>query len=287
VKVLITGAAGQLGRALQARAPKNAQVLAVDLADFVVGDRAAVAAAVGAAAPDLSVNAAAYTAVDKAETDSEAAYRINRDAVRWLAEASAAAKARLVHVSTDFVFDGRASQPYRPGDPTAPLSIYGASKLAGETEALKAEGAIVVRTAWLYSAGGQNFARTMLRLFNDRPLVRVVGDQIGTPTHAASLAGAIWALAEARAAGVHHFTDAGAASWYDFAVAVKEEGAAQGLCPSGVAVEPIRTEDYPTPAQRPAYSVLDKTDTWAALGGPARHWREPLREMMIEVRDHG
>lgn len=287
MKVLITGAAGQLGRALVASAPAKAEVVGVDLVDFDVGDAEATAAAIDQIRPDLIVNAAAYTAVDRAEGDAEAAYRINRDAVQWLAEGATRVGARLVHVSTDFVFDGKASQPYRIGDPTSPLSVYGASKRAGEIEALTSENAIVVRTAWLYSAGGANFARTMLKLFNDRPVVRVVADQMGTPTHANSLAGAIWRLADAQASGIHHFTDAGAASWYDFAVAIKEEGAAQGLCPGGIAIEPIRTQDYPTPAHRPAYSVLDKTTTWSVTGGPARHWREPLRDMMIEVRDHG
>lgn len=286
MRVLITGAAGQLGRALLATTPADTHVTGVDLADFDLGDRAAVEAAVAALYPDVIINAAAYTAVDKAESDEQAAFRINRDAVRWLAIAAAKGEARLVHVSTDFVFDGKASRPYAPEAGTAPLGVYGASKLAGEAEAL-AVGGLVVRTAWLYSAGGVNFAKTMLRLFNERSKVTVVADQIGTPTSAVSLARAIWGLIAADAGGIHHFTDAGAGSWYDFAVAIKEEGAALGLCPASVEVAPLRTEDYPTPAARPAYSVLDKTGTWALLGAPARHWREELRAVLKDLKDHG
>jgi dTDP-4-dehydrorhamnose reductase len=286
MRVLITGAAGQLGRALIATTPPGLHVTGVDLADFDIGDEDQVARAVAALYPDLIINAAAYTAVDKAEGEPEAAYRINRDAVRHLAQAAIKGGARLVHVSTDFVFDGQANRPYAPDAPTAPIGVYGASKLAGEREAL-AVGALVVRTAWLYSASGTNFPLTMLRLFRERPQVRVVADQIGTPTSARSLAQALWGLIEVKAGGVHHFTDAGTASWYDFAVAIKEEGGALGLCPAEVVLEPIRTEDYPTPARRPAYSVLDKTSAWALLGRPARHWREELRETLREVRDHG
>jgi dTDP-4-dehydrorhamnose reductase len=286
VRVLITGAAGQLGRALLATTPAGFHVTGVDLADFDIGDEGEVGKAVAALYPDLIVNAAAYTAVDRAESEAEAAFRVNRDAVRYLAQAAKMGGARLVHISTDFVFDGRASEPYDWDAPTNPLGVYGASKLAGEREALAVK-SLVIRTAWLYSAGGANFVRTMLKLFNERPIVRVVSDQIGTPTSAASLARAVWKLAELGAEGVFSFTDAGVASWYDFAVAIKEEGAAFGLCPAEVVVEPIRTEDYPTPAKRPAYSVLDKTGTWTTLGAPARHWREELRATLIQLRDNG
>ena len=143
--------------------------------------------------------------------------------------------------------------------------------------------ALIVRTAWVYAASGANFMLTMLRLMGSQPSLRVVGDQIGTPTHAASLARAIWALAGAGATGIHHFTDAGAASWYDFAVAIQEEALALGLLDRAIPVAPIRTVDYPTPAKRPAYSVLDKTETYAALGAPAAHWRAELRSALHEL----
>ena len=287
MKVLITGGLGQLGRALSASAPASAQVSAVDLADFDLTDAEAVAKAVAAIAPEVIINCAAYTAVDKAESEPEAAFAANRDAVRWLAKAAAPSRARLIQISTDFVFDGAASRPYPPGTPTKPLGVYGASKAGGEAEALASRGGLIVRTAWLYSPGGQNFVRTMLRLFNERPKVAVVADQIGTPTSAASLARAIWTLAEKEAAGIHQFTDAGVASWYDFAVAIREEGAARGLCPAEVAIEPIPTKEYPTPAKRPAYSVLDKSQTWPLLREPVRHWREELRATLDQVKANG
>jgi len=287
LKVLITGGLGQLGRALSASAPQGAEVTAVDLADFDLCDPIAVARHLAAMAPELIINCAAYTAVDKAESEPDAAFAANRDAVRWLAQAGASCGARLVHISTDFVFDGAASQPYPATAPTHPLGVYGASKAGGEAEALASRGGLIVRTAWLYSAGGQNFVRTMLRLFNERPSVNVVADQIGTPTSALSLARALWALNDNGATGLNHYTDAGAASWYDLAQAVFEEGSVRGLCPTGVVVVPIRTEDYPTPAQRPAYSVLDKTATWAAIGWRPMHWREELRATLDRIAADG
>ncbi len=282
MRALIAGAGGQLGRALQATAPADSIVTAPPEADFDITDADAVARVVAAAGPDVIFNAAAYTAVDKAETDAEVAQRINADAVAILAAAAAAAGARLVHVSTDFVFDGSAGRPYLPDAATCPLGVYGATKLAGEIAA--GRDALIVRTAWVYAARGGNFVATMLRLMRERPELRVVADQIGTPTHAAGLARALWTLAAAGTTGIHHWTDAGACSWYDFAVAIGEEALALGLIPAAVPIVPIRTEDYPTPAQRPAYSVLDKTSAWA-ITGPARHWRAELRDCLKEMAD--
>lgn len=281
MRALIAGSGGQLGRALQASVPAGVTVIAPAEAEFDICDAAQVAAVVSAAAPDLIINAAAYTAVDKAESEAETAHRVNATAVANLAAAAGAA--RLVHVSTDFVFDGSACRPIPPDAVPHPVSVYGATKLAGETAA--GADALIVRTAWVYAAKGGNFVATMLRLMRERPEVRVVADQIGTPTHAASLARAIWALALADARGVYHWTDAGACSWYDFAVAIQEEALALGLLVKAVPVLPIRTEDYPTPARRPAYSVLDKTATWA-ITGPARHWRTELRDCLKEMM-HG
>ncbi|KPF77627.1 dTDP-4-dehydrorhamnose reductase [alpha proteobacterium AAP81b] len=278
MRALIAGAAGQLGRALQASAPAGVTVIAPAEADFDITSRDAVAAVVAAAAPDVIFNAAAYTAVDKAEGDAEAAMRINADAVGNLA----ATGVRLVHVSTDFVFDGSAGRPYAPDAATNPLGVYGATKLAGEIAA--GPEALIVRTAWVYAARGNNFVATMLRLMRERPELRVVADQIGTPTHAAGLARALWALTAADTRGIYHWTDAGACSWYDFAVAIGEEALALELLDKAVPVLPIRTEDYPTPARRPAYSVLDKTATWA-ITGPARHWRAELRDCLREMAD--
>jgi len=288
MKALITGAGGQLGQALQQTAPAGAEIVALGHASLDIGDGDAVAATIGEAAPDLIVNAAAYTAVDRAESDAEAAYRINAQGPGHLAAAAAAHGARLVHVSTDFVFDGAAGMPYRPEQTAAPLGVYGASKRAGEEAVLAAApGALIVRTAWVYGASGHNFVRTMLRLMRERDEVRVVADQIGTPTYATGLASALWALDAARASGIHHWTDSGAASWYDFAVAIQEEALAIGLLDRAVPVIPIATSDYPTPARRPAYSVLDKASAVALVGAPAPHWRVHLRDMLGVIKAHG
>jgi len=288
MKVMITGAGGQLGQALQSNAPANAEIVPLARAALDIGDGDAVAAAVAALAPDLIVNAAAYTAVDKAENDEDAALRINAVAPRHLAKAAAARGARFIHVSTDFVFGGTSGVPYRPDHPTAPLGVYGASKRAGEEAVLAAHAdALVVRTAWVYGSTGGNFVRTMLRLMAERDEVRVVADQIGTPTYAAGLAGALWALDAAGARGIHHWTDSGAASWYDFAVAIQEEALAVGLLTRAVPVIPISTSEFPTPARRPSYSVLDKSAAIALIGAPAPHWRVHLRDMLGVIKTNG
>lgn len=285
MKVIITGAGGQLGKALLASAPQGAEIVALVRAQLDLADAAAIEAKVAAEAPDLIINAAAYTAVDKAERDAETAYLINRDAAASLARAAARHSARFVHVSTDFVFDGMAGRPYTPDAPTAPRSVYGTSKLAGEQAIRSAlPEALIVRTAWLYAASGANFLLTMLRLMADRPEVRVVADQIGSPTHAASLAAAIWKLAAAGLGGIHHYTDAGVASWYDFATAIQEEALMVDLLKQPTAIVPIRTVDYPTPARRPSYSVLDKTSTYSALGAAAEHWRSELRLALRQLK---
>jgi len=285
---MITGAGGQLGQALRTSGPAGADIVALDRAGLDIGDAGAVATQVARIGPDLIINAAAYTAVDRAESEAEAAWRINAAGAGHLAAAAAAGQARFVHVSTDFVFDGSGGGPYRPDHPTAPLGVYGASKRAGEEAVLAAcPGALIVRTAWVYGAAGHNFVRTMLRLMAERDAVRVVADQIGTPTYAPGLARAIWALDAAGATGVHHWTDSGAASWYDFAVAIQEEALAMGLLDRAVPVMPIATADYPTPARRPLYSVLDKASAVALVGAPAPHWRVHLRDMLGEIRANG
>jgi dTDP-4-dehydrorhamnose reductase len=285
MKALIAGSAGQLGRGLQATAPAGVTLIAPPEADFDITDADAVMRVVASIKPDVLFNAAAYTAVDKAEGELETARRINATAVGHLAAAAQAHGARLVHVSTDFVFDGETSRAYQPGDPPKPLGVYGVTKYEGEVAA-GAE-ALIVRTAWVYAPTGHNFVRTMLRLMAERDEVRVVADQIGTPTYAPDLAAALWALASQGAHGLYHYTDAGVASWYDFAVAIQEEALAVGLLKRHAKVTPIATADYPTPAKRPAFSVLDKAKTWATLGGPSPHWRANLRRMMKEILAHG
>ncbi|MBA3896754.1 MAG: dTDP-4-dehydrorhamnose reductase [Sphingomonadaceae bacterium] len=280
MKTLIAGSGGQLGRALVAAAPKDVTVVAPPEVEFDITDATRVSRIVEASGCDILINAAAYTAVDKSESDEAAARRINVDAVRTLAAAASRAGMRFVHVSTDFIFDGTASTPYPPEAEPNPLGVYGRTKLDGERAALEVcPDTLIVRTAWVYAAEGGNFVHTMLRLMAERDELRVVADQIGTPTHAATLARTIWTLLAEHAAGVYHCTDAGVASWYDFAVAIRDEARALDLLDHNVVVLPIRTVDYSTPARRPPYSVLDKTKTWD-LTGPARHWREELRDCM-------
>ena len=288
MKVLITGAGGQLGRALQRTAPAGAQIVALGRDGLDIGDAAAVAGLVAAHAPDLVINAAAYTAVDRAESEEAQAFRINGQAPGHLAAAAHAQGARFIHVSTDFVFDGTAGSPYAPDHPTAPLGVYGVSKFAGEEAVRSAHPqALIVRTAWVYGVTGTNFVRTMLRLMAERDKVGVVADQIGTPTCADSLARALWALDAAGARGTHHWTDSGAASWYDFAVAIQEEAVAIGLLDRAVPIAPIATSDYPTPAQRPSYSVLDKRSAIALIGLAAPHWRVNLRHNLGVIKADG
>lgn len=281
MRVLVAGSGGQLGRALAASVPADATLLAPPEAEFDICNADQVAAVVAAARPDLVINAAAWTAVDKAEAEEAAALAVNATAVGHLAKAAATAGARFVQVSTDYVFDGQACRPYAPDTPPAPASAYGRTKLAGEVAAQSLHpAALIIRTAWVYAAVGNNFVHTMLRLMASRDELRVVGDQIGTPTHAASLARAIWALQGH--SGIFHWTDAGIASWHDFAVAIQDEALALGLLTRAVPVIPIRTEDYPTPARRPAWSVLDKTSAYA-IAGPARHWRHELVDCLKEI----
>jgi dTDP-4-dehydrorhamnose reductase len=285
MKVLITGANGQLGRALQATVRLGVSIIAAGSAELDIGDAAAVDALLSAERPDAIFNAAAYTAVDKAESEEALAMRVNAEGVANLARGAAAVGARLVHVSTDFVFNGLSGIPYAPEAPTAPLGVYGRTKRQGEIAA--GPDALIVRTAWVYGSQGGNFVRTMLRLMAERDEVRVVADQVGTPTFASSLADALWRLHAAGAKGLFHYTDSGAASWYDFAVAIQEEALAIGLLARAVPVIPIATSDYPTPAARPHYSVLDKSATFALLGGAAPHWRVNLRKMLKDILDHG
>ncbi|WP_416463374.1 dTDP-4-dehydrorhamnose reductase [Sphingomonas sp. VDB2] len=284
-KALILGAHGQLGRCLAAAAPDDVMVTALGSNDLDIRDRAAVGRFIRNLAPDLVFNAAAYTAVDRAEQEEAIAHAVNATAVGHIAEAAADAGATLIHVSTDFVFDGASATPYAPDDPTNPLCAYGRTKRAGEL--LAGDAALVVRTAWLYGPDGANFVRTMVRLMAERPEVRVVADQVGSPTYAPDLAAALWRLSALGVTGVHHYTDAGTASWYDFAVAIRDEALAVGILARGVPVIPIDTASFPTPARRPAYSVLDKGSTWAALGEPSSHWRANLRRMMTEIGTHG
>ena len=310
MRILLTGSTGQLGLALRAslpatlcgepieliptaRHPESAQGLVkLDLAD-----PDACRSAVFIYQPDWVLNAGAYTAVDRAETDRELAHKVNAEAPRAFAESLASINrgSRLLQISTDFVFSGGQSYPYRPEDPVNPSNSYGASKAEGE-RAVREQldsgpngRAAILRTGWVYGPVGKNFLLTMLRLHNqkatDGKRLRVVADQVGCPTNTAGLAQACWAAIERRATGILHWSDAGAASWYDFAVAIGEIGEATGLLNSAAVVEPIRTADYPTPAKRPSYSVLECTATRASLGLAPRHWRQALNDTLLRNAD--
>ena len=284
MKVLIAGAGGQVGRALADSAPAPIEVVKCSHQNLDVADERAVLSCIRSHAPDVIVNAAAYTAVDRAESEPELARRVNSDGPRYLALAAREVGARLVQVSTDFVFDGVSSIPYPPGAPTNPLNVYGVTKRAGEQAVLEVlpGRSVVLRTSWLYAAQGSNFVRTMLRLMGANGAVRVVADQVGTPTAARSLAQAIWKITERPSVtGIHHWSDAGVASWYDFAVAIADIAELRGLRAAAISVTPISTEEYPTAARRPRYSVLD-TRSLAVLGIAPVHWRRQLQSVLGE-----
>jgi len=285
MRVLITGANGQLGGALQRLAPAYAETNAMDVEDCDLTDLPMLRARLTVEAPDIILNAAAYTAVDKAEGEEALARAINTDAVGVMAEAMAATGGKLVHVSTDFVFDGASARPYRPDDMRHPLSVYGRTKAGGED--LLGSRDLLVRTAWVYEAGGANFVRTMIRLMKEREELNVVADQIGSPTWASGLARTIWALVAAEATGTFHHSDAGVASWYDFAVAIAEEASALGMLARVPSIRPISTADYPTPARRPAFSLLDSSATRPLLGEEPVHWRSNLRLMLRAESQRG
>ena len=270
MRILLFGANGQVGHELRrALTPLGNLVCATrsgllgdgapcEVADF--DHPATLPALVDRIAPDVVVNAAAYTAVDKAEAERDAAFRANAEAPHALARACAERDALLVHYSTDYVFDGSGTRPYREDDPTSPLGIYGASKLAGE-QAVQGSGArhLIFRTAWVYATHGRNFMLTMLRLAKERDELRVVADQIGTPTPAALIADTTAAILAQpfRGSGLWHLTASGQTSWHGFASAIVAEAEARSLIARLPTVVPIDTRDYPTPARRPAYSCLD------------------------------
>lgn len=289
LRVLVTGASGQLGRELAMTVPEGVQCVALDRAVLDITDSESIDGALSRVRPHALINAAAYTAVDRAETESEAAFAVNDTAVGLLANACGERDIRLLHVSTDFVFDGASGHPYHPSDATGPLGVYGASKLAGESRVRGRDArGLVLRAGWVYSRHGGNFVLTMLRLMAEKSELGVVADQIGTPTWARGLATTLWALAESpESSGTYHWSDAGVCSWYDFAVAIAEEACALGLLQRAPDIRPIATTDYPTAARRPACSVLDKRDTWRDLALEPAHWRRQLRSMLQDLKRPG
>lgn len=285
MKVLITGASGQLGSELQATCPPGISLIATDADTLDITRPEQIEKTVAAQQPDIIINTAAYTAVDKAETDAQRAYAINHLAAATLAKTAAQHGLYLLQISTDFVFDGSQSRPYLPDAAANPLGVYGASKLAGEQAVQEhCPTAAIIRTSWLYSAYGHNFVKTMLRLMAERESLGVVADQIGTPTWTGTLATALWSFIEHKPRGILHCADNGVASWYDFAIAIQEEALARGMLANAIPVHPLRSEEYPTPAQRPAFSVMDRQATERLLGYTLPHWRVSLRQMLAGLQ---
>lgn len=282
MKILITGANGQLGTELHEILEREfpGQALYTDVQELDLTNAKAVDSYVANNEITHIVNCAAYTAVDRAEEEKMLCAAVNTDAVKNLAMAADANGAKIIHISTDYVFDGTNHRPYRESDKVNPISQYGTTKRKGETLLLAlAPQAIIIRTAWLYSAHGNNFVKTMLRLADSQPEIKVVCDQIGTPTFARDLARAVVKVLQSHqwVPGIYHFTDEGAASWYDFAKAIFR------IAGKDVKVTPIPTEDYPTPASRPSYSILDRTRIKATYGIEIPHWEEALADCLRQL----
>lgn len=282
MKVLITGSNGQLGSSLRRVLDKDPEIEAVytDYDTLDITNREAVDRFLGDNRFDLIVNCAAYTAVDKAETEEIPAAALNTGAVGNIAEAAVKTGTRVLHISTDYVFSGQGFRPYEENDEPYPQCIYGRTKLEGEALLTSfCPNAMIIRTAWLYSEFGKNFVKTMLQLAETRPEINVVADQIGTPTYAGDLADAIYSIIrhDKWIPGIYHFTDTGVASWYDFTKAIFE------LAGKNVRVNPIPTSAYPTPAKRPLYSVLSKTKIANTFGLQIPYWRDSLKKCLAEL----
>ena len=280
--ILITGANGQLGNEMRVLSEENKEYtyFFTDVAELDICNAQAILDFVKANDINVIVNCAAYTAVDKAEESIELCTKLNADAVGYLAEAAEANGAEFIQISTDYVFDGTAHVPYQETEPACPNSVYGHTKLAGEQNALTlCSRSMVIRTAWLYSTFGNNFVKTMIRLGKERDSLGVIFDQIGTPTYARDLARAIFAaIRQGVVPGVYHFSNEGVCSWYDFTKAIHRLA---GI--TTCQVKPLHTEEYPTPAKRPHYSVLDKSKIKATFGIEVPYWEESLQECIYQM----
>ncbi len=287
MKVVITGKGGQLAWELEKLAPQEYEVISAGSNELDISNELLVSEFINKTMPDLVINAAAYTAVDKAQEDVKEAYSVNELGVKYLAHACKAINARVLHVSTDFVFEGKSATPYQTGAKPNPINVYGASKLAGDIalQSILPDACVIVRSAWVYSVHGNNFVKSMLRLMQSMPELGVVFDQIGTPTWARGLAKWLWTIAaKPEITGTYHWTDAGIASWYDFAIAIQELAVEKGLLNQVITIKPIPTSAYPTPAKRPAFSVLDKSSAEEVSGLHTIHWRKQLSAMMDELK---
>lgn len=292
MRVLITGAQGQVGQELMLSAPPNWQVQGLGSNELDISDMQQVSTAARTLQPQLIINAAAYTAVDKAESDSQTAYAVNHHGAENLAKIAQQLHCPLLHISTDYVFSGEHSQPYTEQDTPAPNSVYGDSKWQGE-QAIQAlcSQHIILRTSWVFGLYGNNFVRTMLRLGQERDALSIVADQVGGPTAARSIAQALWQIAEqykntgSSVWGTYHFSGAPTCSWYEFAVEIFAQAVALKLIEQSPALTPITTADYPTPAQRPAYSVLDNTKISQQLNNAQSDWKRELNLVLRQLKD--
>ena len=288
MKVLVIGANGQLGQELLKNPPANCEVVGVTRETLDITQLDRVMNVINHTVPDIIINASAYTAVDRAESERDLAFAVNANGAAHIAHGASIRNIRFIHVSTDFVFDGTQSHPYHPDAKPHPINVYGASKWQGEQRIANTPDLsyTIVRTSWLYSAHGGNFVKTILRLIQEKNHLSIVSDQIGTPTWSAGLSHAIWSMTHKKVLPkMIHWSDEGVASWYDFAVAIQEEAIPLGLVNRRIPIHAIRSTEYPLPAKRPHFSVLDKTTTWDFMGFRADHWRQALRHMMREVRE--
>lgn len=293
-KVLVTGKNGQLAYELAQACPDWVELVCLGRDQLDLSKAEQIESAIIELTPDVVINTAAYTAVDAAEADLDNAFAINATAVEHIATACKQLGAKLLQISTDFVFDGSKATTYTAEDATNPLSVYGASKLAGEQAAatILAGDALIVRTAWVYSVHGGNFVKSMLSLMVSRDSLGIVVDQIGTPTWAKGLAKMLWALTgqviksedDLSTSQILHWTDAGVASWYDFAVAIQQLALEKGLLDKAIEISPIPTASYPAPATRPSFSIIDKTAAEEASSIATVHWRQQLSNMLDDLK---
>lgn len=294
MRVLVTGAHGQVGRELTRNVPSGFKVVALGSDDLDITDVSRVNALIANQLPDLIINAAAYTAVDKAESDRSAAYAVNRDGVANLGLVAARRHIPVLHISTDYVFRGDAHQPYSEQDAPDPTGVYGASKLAGEQLLINANPQhIILRTSWVFGAHGNNFVKTMLKLAASRDTLSVVSDQMGGPTPAASIADALWRIAQQYSVsqniawGIYHFGGHPPCTWHDFAQTIFQQAFDLGMLAKVPVVNAITTQDYPTPAKRPAWSVLDNSKISTSFGIEAPCWKSGLQRVLEEIRAVG
>jgi dTDP-4-dehydrorhamnose reductase len=285
-RILLVGNNGQVGRELEETLSSLGEVIGTNRQTLDLTQPTIISQFIEDVQPDIIVNAAAYTAVDKAETEPELAYAINATAPKMMAEAAQKLGSLLLHISTDYVFDGKKNTPYTEEDITNPLGIYGRSKLAGEENIRQiCDRHVILRTAWVYGTYGKsNFVKTMLYLGGERETIRVVCDQVGSPTWARDIADAIAQLLAADVTGTYHFTDSGVASWYDFAIAIFEAAKQMEFPLKVQQILPITTSEYPTPAQRPAYSVLATKKISNVLNYQVPYWRDSLKKMMAQLQ---